>query len=208
MKSGFIALVLMMVMSGSWACAENLHPFSSDGCSGSPDSIVGLSFVHCCVAHDLEYWVGGTKIQKNQADENLKQCIQRTIPSLKVVGTVYKLVVIVGGAPSFLGTINSPFTWRWGYGWEEDHGYSPSTRQELELALEDLQRMEADLDAHERAINETRGFAWRFGNLKISHAQFKQIRNDLQKKINSILSVLKDSELSFHSEEARVGFSS
>jgi hypothetical protein len=182
-------------MSASWACAENLHPFHSDGCSGSPDSILGTSYIHCCIAHDFEYWVGGTKTQKNQADENLKQCIQRTIPSLKMVGSIYKLGVIIGGTPTFFGAINSPFTWRWGYGWEEDHGYSPSTKQELELALIDLQRMEADFDAHERALNETQGFAWRFGNLKISPEQFKQIKKDLQKKINSIISILNDTDL-------------
>jgi hypothetical protein len=179
-----------LMMTSLWANAENLRPFHSDGCSTSPDSLFGKSFIHCCVAHDFDYWVGGTERQKNQADESLKQCIQATMPHLKVIATIYELGVVAGGKPHFLKIINSPFYWRWGYGWETNHGYSAVTKEELLQGLGDLQKMESNLEDQQRALNETHGFAWRFSNLNISNEQFGYIREILREKINNIADTL------------------
>lgn len=192
MKIGFMTLILMM--AGLSARAENIHPFNSDGCSGSPDAILGTSFIHCCIAHDFDYWIGGTEEQKEQADQTLKQCIQKTIPQHPRIALLYKLGVLAGGAPRFLGGIESPLTWRWGYGWEENHGYTPTTKEQLAASLVELKKLESSLDEHERALNETKGYAWRFRNLSISHEQFRQIRADLQKKIGTLSSILGESE--------------
>lgn len=192
MKYGFLALTL--TLASLCAHAENIHPFTSDGCSSSPDSIFGHSIIHCCVAHDFDYWLGGTRTQKQQADENLKQCIQAAVPAWEIVGTVYKLGVIIGGSPRILDGINSPFPWRWGYGWGQNHGYLSSTKAELLAGLDELEKMDANLDAQERAVNVTNSYAWRLKSLKFSHKEFKQIRTDLKKKIDCIQQALFESE--------------
>ncbi|MGZ3818138.1 MAG: hypothetical protein ACXWRZ_15870 [Bdellovibrio sp.] len=187
--TAFITFVLLMAVGK--AHADHIKPFSSDGCSGAPDTL-GTSFIHCCIAHDFNYWLGGTEEQKEQADETLKQCIQQTIPNYKFVGTIYKLGVIIGGTPRILGSVNNPFTWRWGYGHEQNNGFAPLSKVELTSALAELQKMESNLNEQERALNETGGYAWRFWNLNISSEQFKQIRADLQKKMNEITSALNE----------------
>lgn len=56
-----------------------LRPFSSDGCSVSPDGIPGSTpeqkWTDCCVNHDISYWLGGTLAEKELADQELQQCI-------------------------------------------------------------------------------------------------------------------------------------
>lgn len=192
MKLRFMAFVFTMTGLCS-AHAENMRLFNSDGCSGSPDSIAGYSIIHCCIAHDFDYWIGGDETQKIQADKTLKQCIQASVP-MPLIGDIYALGVNIGGSPKIMGAINSPFLWRWGFGWEQNHGFTPSTKEQLTAALVDLQNMESNLDAQERALNETKGYAWRFRSLKISHAQFVQIRIDLQKKISEIKNTLSADE--------------
>jgi len=103
-----------------------LRPFSSDGCSSSPDGIPMTKnssvWVDCCVRHDTAYWMGGTKEQKKQADEQLKSCISdKGYPN---VAKVYKSFVNEFGGP------DSTQSFRWGYGWNYKRKYSALTEEE------------------------------------------------------------------------------
>lgn len=104
--------------------ANKLLPFSSDGCSMSPDgtSEQPKAFLECCVRHDYLYWQGGTSEQKTQADQELRACISKA--SNKNTGDLYWLGVRAGGGPEF----KTPF--RWGYGWIEHRGYEALSQNE------------------------------------------------------------------------------
>ena len=102
----------------------------SDGCSGGmtasyeklyaelPKSIrdqLGetLPWRECCVAHDRAYYYGGTRDEKQAADEALNQCVARIVGDDilgKLLGPAMKLAVSIGGLPYF----ETPY--RWGYG--------------------------------------------------------------------------------------------
>ncbi len=46
--------------------------FETDGCSaGAPDGNWG----HCCYEHDFSYWTGGSYVDRKEADERLRQCV-------------------------------------------------------------------------------------------------------------------------------------
>lgn len=100
--------------------AENiLRPFVSDGCSVAPDGFPGDDqkklWTDCCVKHDAAYWVGGTKQEKEYADNELKQCIsEKNYPDL---GKIFKLFVKEFGGPA------SSQNYRWGYGWNKKKSY-------------------------------------------------------------------------------------
>jgi hypothetical protein len=79
----------------------------SDGCTLIPDGHIR----DCCLRHDQEYFVGGTRKERRESDKRLYNCVR------KKKGFVHKLVapfiwlgVRIGGVP-FLST---PF--RWGFG--------------------------------------------------------------------------------------------
>lgn len=93
--------------------AGRLHEFITDGCSaGAPNGITldkKYDWMKCCVAHDIEYWMGGTEQDKKKADDGLRVCVGSN--SNAMVGELYEVGVSIGGSPEL------PTTWRWGYGW-------------------------------------------------------------------------------------------
>ncbi len=100
-----------------------LRVFSTDGCSSSPNSYFDKNFVECCVQHDIDYWIGGTREQKVASDNRLNQCIYQKTKS-KEVADVYHGGVVLGGEAW------APNTFRWGYGWDRLRDYSPITKEE------------------------------------------------------------------------------
>ena len=68
-----------------------------------------------CVAHDYEYWNGGTWIDRLVADARLAQGVEKTGHPLW--GILMFLAVRVGGS------VFIPFMWRWGYKYPFGRGY-------------------------------------------------------------------------------------
>lgn len=103
-----------------------LRPFSSDGCSQSPNGLNGYNFVECCVAHDVSYWIGGTLQAKEKADADLAMCIEQK--ANKAISEVYLHGVSIGGTAKGLNTF------RWGYGWDVVRDYRDLTAEEFSQA--------------------------------------------------------------------------
>ncbi|MEK2687665.1 helicase [Bdellovibrio sp. GT3] len=118
---------------------EGIRPFTSDGCSMSPNGIDDepYAFLECCVKHDYAYWQGGTTEQKEQADQALRTCIASH--STETIGRIYYRAVSLGGGPQF----STQF--RWGYGWEHNRGYKPLTSQELYFVENESRNIRWDL---------------------------------------------------------------
>jgi len=120
-NSFFIAACILTV-SG---CAQELSPFSSDGCSAFPDGTPAdkTLWLSCCTAHDVAYWQGGNYSERLKADQNLRSCVadagQPEIAQLMLAG------VRVGGTPYL------PTTFRWGYGWRYLQVSKPLTESDL-----------------------------------------------------------------------------
>ncbi len=136
MRSALVFVGLLLAVAP--AIAGDLKPFATDGCSlwidGPPDR--PNLWRHCCVAHDLAYWIGGTRAQRKQADIVLKQCIKDAQQPLIADPTYHG--VRLGGGPYW------PSTYRWGYGWDYfsadrlwPRGYkTPSAAEQTQIALQ------------------------------------------------------------------------
>lgn len=98
---------------------NTLKPFTTDGCSMWIDGTSTNPYVwrHCCVAHDKDYWLGGTEDQRKRSDENLRACIIET--DNKAMGEYIYMSVRWGGAPQWM------MPYRWGYGWDYLDGGKP-----------------------------------------------------------------------------------
>jgi len=121
----FSPIVLLVILSNT-ANAENIKPFTSDGCSSFPDGTIQHKklWLACCTAHDYAYWQGGTYEERLKADKVLQQCVADVgeihIANLMLAG------VRIGGSPFI------PTTFRWGYGWPYPRLYQALTADEVE----------------------------------------------------------------------------
>lgn len=113
------------VVNSNWQKHNNLPKFDlqlhSDGCSGGMSAIYeNLSFLHkkhgktlqwrqCCEVHDKAYYYGGSKLDKQNADNVLNVCVSQVVGH-KYLGKVMQIAVEIGGGP------NLPTSYRWGYG--------------------------------------------------------------------------------------------
>ena len=116
------------------AVAERLADFHSDGCSLFPDGtpIQQNLWCECCVAHDIAYWQGGTRKQKQQADQTLRLCVADKTGNEILAETMYYGVAL-GGSPVF------PTWYRWCYGWHYGRGFRKLNRYEKQQVTENLQ---------------------------------------------------------------------
>ncbi|MEN0042954.1 MAG: hypothetical protein AAF769_04140 [Pseudomonadota bacterium] len=119
-------LALALVLAAASCSSEpKLKPFTSDGCSLFPDrSIISeADWCSCCFDHDIAYWRGGTKTEREAADAALRDCVVKKTGD-PAFGRLMYDGVRVGGSPYFL-------TWyRWGYGWPFERKYQALTDTE------------------------------------------------------------------------------
>ena len=123
-----LAACLLVAIAGCRGDAE-LKPFTSDGCSLFPDRslISSKDWCACCFEHDIAYWRGGTRAEREAADAALRDCVAKKTGDRAFAQLMYE-GVRVGGSPYFL-------TWyRWGYGWPFERKYEPLTEAEKRLA--------------------------------------------------------------------------
>jgi hypothetical protein len=113
---GLLLLCLFVSASGQ---ANELKPFATDGCSlwidGTPEQ--PNLWRHCCVAHDLAYWQGGSEATRKQADDDIQACV--TEAQGKGMGNYIYTNVRWGGSPYWMNY------YRWGYGWDYFDGMWP-----------------------------------------------------------------------------------
>lgn len=116
------------------ACAsKGIRPFYSDGCSLFPDGKPGdrRLWCDCCFAHDIAYWRGGTRADREEADVALRKCVYERTKDPKLAAVMYDGVRL-GGGPWF------PNWYRWGYGWPYGRTFEPLTEAEAAEASKAL----------------------------------------------------------------------
>ena len=105
-----------------------LSKFTSDGCS----LFINGTFENpelwkdCCFQHDIAYWQGGTKEEREAADLAFKKCVEKKTGNSGLAELMYQ-AVRKGGEPYF------PTWYRWGYGWPLGRGYRSLTIAEKDL---------------------------------------------------------------------------
>jgi hypothetical protein len=132
-QHSFVAVVALFLSAS--ASADELKPFTSDGCSSFPDGTPSQQdlWLQCCTAHDRAYWKGGTYQERMDADLALRSCVAEV--DEPEIAAVMLLGVRVGGSPVF------PTRFRWGYGWTWPRWYRPLSAEELQQ-VEQSQRAE------------------------------------------------------------------
>lgn len=137
MRRARFLLGMFLFSACAMARAEDIAPFTTDGCSDFPDGTPAQKtlWLDCCVTHDKAYWAGGTYTERLAADHELERCVAAT--GEPVIGGVMLVGVRIGGSPYW------PTPFRWGYGWPTMRGYQALTAEEREQAAQRLADYEA-----------------------------------------------------------------
>ena len=98
---------------------SKIKPFKSDGCTLWPDG----NYVGCCVEHDRAYHKGGSAWLKQQADLELRKCVE------KKAGKFWGFVMYAG--VSIFGLPFWPTKYRWGYGWDYKQSLTYQNQRKL-----------------------------------------------------------------------------
>lgn len=151
------ALLISALASRPVFAQENtLQPFATDGCSMMLDGLPGdlPNWRHCCVAHDRDYWLGGTEAQRAASDARLAACISKAASPM-LASFVYDNVRW-GGSPLWLTS------YRWGYGWpywdvveQRPRGYKAISADEQLQAEQLTPAADALLDAESAENTES-----------------------------------------------------
>jgi len=116
---GLIIALAIALLIASTSQANELKPFTTDGCSlwidGTPEK--PNLWRHCCVAHDLDYWKGGSEAERKQSDERIQACV-KAAQGPGMANYIYNNVRW-GGSPYWMNH------YRWGYGWDYFDGLWP-----------------------------------------------------------------------------------
>ena len=87
-------------------------------------------FLDCCVQHNLDYWKGGTEIERFLSDKQLKICIEDT-KQLEIARLMYEAVREKGN----LETLDD-LKYYWGYGWRKKREYGKlSSDEQMQVGM-------------------------------------------------------------------------
>jgi len=126
MKAFLLGFIILLSSSSH---AEEIQPFTSDGCSSFPNGTIEQAelWLSCCTEHDKAYWQGGSYQQRLDADIELKRCVSSV--GEPVIAELMLSGVRVGGSPYW------PTQFRWGYGYSYPHGYTHASDKDLTMVL-------------------------------------------------------------------------
>ena len=128
----FIFALILVVASG-WAQADQVGPFETDYCTNYPEGTTKEPelWKHCCLMHDMYFWAGGNRDDRDQADLELRSCIEQTGQK-----DIAKLMYWTVRATSY-----SPIKYskkKWNNGW-------PQRPDSQTLTKEDVDQVEAEI---------------------------------------------------------------
>lgn len=89
-------------------------PFVYDGCTFFVDSFITVDMQTACLTHDIAYWYGGTKEERQIADKKLRE----DVAELGVVGTVLSYPVYLGVRVFGDSWLTRAVNAHWGFGTE------------------------------------------------------------------------------------------
>jgi hypothetical protein len=130
MKKMFL---FILVSSFSLFASENPKVFDTDFCTAYPEGTRERPelWKHCCLEHDLYFWAGGSRLNRNLSDERLRDCVFET--GAEIQAHLIYLGVTMGSL--------SPIKFKtkiWGNAWMKRARYSPLSLKERELLIQQV----------------------------------------------------------------------
>ena len=125
-------IVLMFVFSLS-SQAESLTAFTTDYCTNYPEGTPRSPnlWKNCCLEHDMFFWAGGSREERNSIDLKLRECVAEKA-GVQMANIMYYAV-----RAGSLSPVKFPDK-KWNNGWRERPDYK-------KLSEDDIDRIEAEI---------------------------------------------------------------
>lgn len=116
--------------------ASELKNFRTDYCTGFSEGTFKKPnlWKECCFEHDLRYWFGGTKVQQNFSDIQLKSCV-----SVKA-GSFYSNLMYYAVRAGHYSPIKHKTHWGWGWKSVNEYyfGLNPDHKKMIRTEIKNL----------------------------------------------------------------------
>lgn len=128
-----IFCILLLLSLNSWASNESLGPFETDFCTSFPDGTTKEPelWKHCCLKHDMFFWAGGSREDRDQADLELRSCVEST-GQMDLAKLMYWTVRVTSYSPIKYSKK------KWNHGW-------PSRPDSQALTSDDIDEIEREI---------------------------------------------------------------
>jgi hypothetical protein len=127
MDKVFIILFTLLTSTTTIAASNRLASFQTDFCTGVPEGTPQnpTAWKNCCLKHDMFFWAGGDKSDRDQSDLDLKKCVEdKGYP--KIAWVIYQGVRL--GSYSPIKFENK----KWNFGWPERPEHQKLTSADID----------------------------------------------------------------------------
>lgn len=130
------------------AQAAELRPFVTDGCTLFPEGTrrEPQLWEICCYEHDLRFWAGGSKQNRNRADTRLRECVKDMGAELTAD------LMYIGVRLGRLSPVKLPAK-TWGNAWKRP-GYRKFTYEDLDRVKKSLPQYRVPYDIELRFLED------------------------------------------------------
>lgn len=132
MKAFFI-LFTLFINAKVIAANDTLVPFKTDYCTGIPEGVPQnpTAWKNCCLMHDMYFWAGGDKRDRDASDLSLRSCVEdKGYP--KIAFVIYHAVRLGSYSPIKFEDK------KWNFGW-------PERPEHQKLSSEDIDKLESEI---------------------------------------------------------------
>lgn len=148
-KNRLMTIFLLIFLISFSAHGSEILDFKTDLCTYFPEGTYSSPnlWKHCCIEHDLYYWVGGIKTKQDLADIKLRECVKKA--SNDFYGNLMYRGVVLG----HLSPVKNQYKWAWGHN-NELREFEALTKTEKEKAKQSLLNSHIDPQIIDKFINE------------------------------------------------------
>lgn len=129
----YLLAVVLIFTSFQAFSHESLDAFETDYCTNYPEGTRAEPelWKHCCLIHDMYFWVGGSKDDRDVADLDLKSCIEAT-GAHKIAKLMYYAVRAGSHSP-----VKYPKR-KWNNGWNDGRKDRALSAQDIEIIEDEI----------------------------------------------------------------------
>lgn len=127
MFKALLVLLTLFMNAKAMAANDTLVPFQTDYCTGVPEGVPGnpTAWKNCCLMHDMFFWAGGDRQDRDAADVGLRQCVaDKGYP--RIAWIIYEGVRL--GSYSPIKFENK----KWNFGWKDRPEHQKLTSEDID----------------------------------------------------------------------------
>ncbi len=135
-----LCFLILGLAPKAFGSQDTLREFATDACTFFIEGTLSQPNLwgSCCFEHDLRYWFGGTKKQRNHADYHLYKCVREQ------ANEKWARFIYWGVRAGSYSPVKSKYAWGWGFRdyKQKANLYDPLTHSRRKIVIDAIENME------------------------------------------------------------------